>query len=127
MLHWIPALITAAVLAWLSHQPVLPPVPGAPPDWLLHGLAYGFLALTCIWGTTRGLKPELRRRGPLLLAFLLASGYGITDEWHQSFVGRDATVSDWLADTVGAGIAALAVLLAWRRRNQTHHTSTTAC
>jgi len=125
--HWIPALITAAVIAWLSHQPVLPPLPGDPPDVLLHGIEYGFLALTCIWGTTRGLKPELRRRGPLLLAFLLASGYGITDEWHQSFVGRDATVSDWLADTVGAGIGVLAVLLIWRRGNQTHHTSTTAC
>ena len=41
--------------------------------------------------------------------------YGISDEFHQSFVpGRTPDVLDWLADTSGALLAAL--LLAWLSR-----------
>jgi VanZ family protein len=33
--------------------------------------------------------------------------YGVTDEWHQSFVpGRSADAIDLVADAVGAGLAA---------------------
>jgi len=46
----------------------------------------------------------------------IASLYGITDEWHQSFTfGRDASVWDWTADTVGAVLAASMILGVWRR------------
>jgi VanZ family protein len=58
-------------------------------------------------------------RGALLLALSLASLYGATDEFHQSFVpGRSADVLDWLADTLGAALgasAAGAATLALRR------------
>jgi VanZ family protein len=43
---------------------------------------------------------------------LAASAYGAIDEFHQSFVpGRDCNVWDWLADTLGAFLGALAVML----------------
>lgn len=43
-----------------------------------------------------------------LLAIVLASLYGITDEFHQSFVpGRFPDPVDWLVDTFGATLGAL--------------------
>ena len=51
-----------------------------------------------------------------LVAIALAAVYGITDEFHQSFVpGRVPDVADWLVDTAGAATAVLA-LRAWRTR-----------
>ncbi|HDH52940.1 MAG TPA: VanZ family protein [Nitrospirae bacterium] len=44
-----------------------------------------------------------------IMAFVLASIYGISDEIHQLFVpGRDAAIGDVLADTLGAFIGSLA-------------------
>ena len=42
------------------------------------------------------------------MAIALASFYGMTDEFHQSFVPfRYSHVLDWVADTVGAGLGVL--------------------
>jgi hypothetical protein len=50
-----------------------------------------------------------------LIALIACSAYGITDEFHQSFVpGRTPDVLDWAADTVGAAIGVSAGL-AWLR------------
>ena len=55
---------------------------------------------------------------PAWLAVLIVSAFGVTDEWHQSFVpGRDADVFDWLSDTLGAALAVvLYVRWGWYRR-----------
>jgi VanZ family protein len=46
----------------------------------------------------------------LTAAWLIAVGYGVTDEWHQSFVpNRHADVRDVAADAIGALAAAVAV------------------
>ena len=53
------------------------------------------------------------------LAAGLALIYGLTDEFHQTFVpGRAASLKDILVDGIGAGVAALALyyLLALRER-----------
>ena len=114
MRYWIPALITAILIFFISHQPHLPEVPGGPPDWLMHFLTYGFFALTCAYGATRGFDAALRTPARLSTAFAIATLYGISDEWHQSFVGRDATVQDWLADAIGAALMAACLWLWWR-------------
>lgn len=45
-----------------------------------------------------------------LLALAIASGYGATDEFHQSFVpGRTVDVLDWATDTCGAALGATLV------------------
>ena len=45
----------------------------------------------------------------------LASLYGATDEFHQSFVpGRDSDVLDWVADTLGAALGAASATVATR-------------
>lgn len=48
-------------------------------------------------------------------ALLVASAYGASDEWHQSFVpGRSTDLRDWIADTLGAA-SAIALYAGWPR------------
>lgn len=82
------------------------------PDWITHGASYAILAfLTCralAGGTGRALSG-----GALALAVALVTGYGVSDEYHQSFVpGRDASPGDVAKDLGGA----LAGSLAFRAR-----------
>jgi VanZ family protein len=114
-MYWVPAAATAGLIFFLSHQPDLPAPPARIPDWVAHGLEYGFFTLTLVFATTHGF--ESTRRTPLnvVVAVAIASLYGISDEFHQSFVGRDATVQDWLADNAGALLMAGLILLLWRR------------
>jgi VanZ family protein len=105
----------AALIFWLSHQPELPEPPGNVPDWVAHAVEYGLFTLTLIFAVTRGFERTLRSRARLAAAVVIAALYGISDEYHQSFVGRDATARDWFADVIGALIVAALVLLAWRR------------
>jgi len=73
-------------------------------DKLLHTLAYlvlGVLLQRAAHGGFRGL-----RAGPAIAAVLVTAAYGLTDELHQIYVpGRIASVTDWLADVVGALLA----------------------
>jgi VanZ family protein len=90
------ALGQMALLWWLSAQPATGMGLPHPWDKGAHFLAYALLAL--LWRLGLG-----RFWG----AFLLASGYGVVDEWHQSFVpGREAFGWDLLADALGAAIGA---------------------
>ncbi|MEA2137345.1 MAG: hypothetical protein QOG56_495 [Solirubrobacteraceae bacterium] len=55
------------------------------------------------------------RRPVAVMVFALL--YACTDEWHQSFVdGRHGTPVDVAIDAIGLGLAALAWMLAARRR-----------
>ena len=114
-MYWLPAAATAVLIFGLSHQAALPDIPGGIPDWVAHGLEYGFFTLTLVFATTRGFDAARRTPARVGVAVLIASLYGVSDEFHQSFVGRDATVKDWSADTVGAMIMAAVILLFWRR------------
>jgi VanZ family protein len=69
-------------------------------DKIVHFAIYGLLA-TSIARLGRGWRAAL-------LAVLITSVYGVSDEWHQSFVpGRAVELADWVADTLGAALAAL--------------------
>jgi VanZ family protein len=113
----IAALGYAALIFWLSAQPH--PLPWIPrgllaSDKLVHALEYALLgALAALALGARGVRPGRA----LLLAAVLASAYGASDEIHQSFVpGREADVADWAADTVGAILGAGTAAAALRRR-----------
>jgi VanZ family protein len=89
----------------LSHLGVLRRVP----DWISHPLEYGLGAiLVC-----RALSGDLRRPlalGVAIAAVLLVTAYGVTDEYHQSFVpGRDADPLDVVKDFAGATLATAAL------------------
>ena len=74
-------------------------------DKLYHAGAYSIMGLLA-W---RGFKHLVSQ--PIILALLsiaFCSLYGLSDEWHQSFiVGRESDVADWVADTSGAVLAIL--------------------
>jgi VanZ family protein len=108
---WGPVALVAGTIFYFSHLPSPPSPPGAP-DWLLHGLAYGLLGFVLARALAGGWGLPIRRRAGLLTV-ALGVAYGISDELHQSFIpGRDPSLSDVTADTVGtlAGLgAAMAV------------------
>lgn len=90
----------------LSDQPFLP-VPNlfSLQDKVLHAGAYFIMGILA-WRSFKHLfSPPI-----ILTLFSIAfcSLYGISDEWHQSFIeGRFSDTSDWIADTGGAGVAVL--------------------
>jgi len=90
-----------ALIFFLSSGP-LPPAGKALPDWANHAIGYGVLSILACRALAGGLPAPLSfSRAAVAIAFCTL--YGISDEWHQSFVPlRDANALDWLADTVGA-------------------------
>jgi VanZ family protein len=82
-------------------------------DKVVHFLAFGLLATV----TLRALRLE-SARWRAVVAVVVVSLFGASDELHQHFTpGRSCEVFDWLADTLGAGVAVALYLLwpAWRR------------
>lgn len=105
------AVAVAATIVWeSSHSTVAMPELGISNfDKVAHFFVYGLLAtLTVRLG--RGARAAW-------LAWLAVSFFGVTDEWHQSFVpGRSCEFGDWVADTSGAALAsALYTCWGWYR------------
>lgn len=109
--YWLPVIFLAAAIFIQSAFPSPEVMPSFPlSDKLLHGLAYGILAALCF--------RALRKSGPMtgqpllsvaLVAVLMATLYGASDEWHQSFVpARNADIFDLAADFVGSCVGAAA-------------------
>jgi len=92
------------LIFWLSDQQKLPmPDVFSFQDKILHFGAY-FIMAVFSWRAIR--HAAMNERHVLILSFLFCSAYGISDEWHQSFVhGRTASAWDWLADSLGAAFA----------------------
>lgn len=110
----------AAIFTY-SSIPDLRSTPFDVSDHTGHFLGYGLLGALMLRALARGEWPRVTPAAAAA-AWLLSSAYGVSDEWHQSFVpGRTPTVDDWVADTLGAGVAvavvwvAATVRRAWRR------------
>ena len=116
------------VIFFLSAQSTLPDLPKEPagltlpPGKVAHVAVYAVLAALLVFGLAAGRKPGWRA---LLLAFVGATLYGVTDELHQSFVPfRTPAWTDVALDSAGAalgaaGIALLALLARWWDRGRT--------
>ncbi len=106
--RWGPALgIMAAIFTASSFSKSEVPDFGVW-DWVVkksgHLLGYSLLGAAYLRGLANGARPTLRQA---LFAICLAGLYGVTDEFHQSFVaGRGARPTDVLIDTLGAVIGA---------------------
>ena len=107
-LRFGPALVWALVIFLLSHQPsgAFPSVPLPGLDKIAHAVAYGVLALLLAFGA------GFPVRAPSWSWVVAVAAYGVSDEWHQTFVpGRSWETWDLLADAGGSLLA-----LAWARR-----------
>lgn len=83
----------------------------AVPDELAHATVYAVLGVTLAWARLRS-HPTVGHLPFMGLGWL----YGLSDEWHQSFVvGRDAAVGDWVSDVVGVAIGYGVFWFAYRR------------
>jgi len=97
-------ILYSGLIFYLSDQSSLPaPMLFPHQDKLFHAVAYGVLAILAINSLKYFIKPyHLAVRG----AFIFCAVYGLSDEWHQSFViGRDSSILDWLADCSGSLLA----------------------
>jgi VanZ family protein len=109
---WLPAIAIAAVIFTLSAQANLRVTDGDL-DLVLrklaHMIVFGLLAAACLRGLT---FHGVSGRTALIAAACMATGYAITDEFHQTFVtGRSGSPIDVGIDMVGIAIG-LAVLAA---------------
>ena len=99
---WWPALAWMLLIYGASSVERPPPLPGGLSDGAAHAGIYAVLSMLVLRGFV------LSGRGRLTVAAAAAAaavtiGYGLTDEWHQSFVqGRTADARDLAADAVGA-------------------------
>jgi VanZ family protein len=94
-----------AVIFAASSRP-LPAYVAVLPDWSTHSAAFAVLSVLFCRAAAGGLGAALRS-GDAWRAVVFCAAYGVSDEFHQSFVpGRDATVWDVLKDVVGAVIGA---------------------
>jgi len=94
------------LIFWLSSQPSLPSPDLFPQqDKLIHAIAYAIMAWLAWFAYGHWIKARLFL---VLTTVIFCMAYGLSDEWHQSFVpGRDASLWDWCADSLGAMLMVL--------------------
>lgn len=117
VLRMVPMIVTMGTIFLLSHQTgdrlSLPPLPGL--DKVTHMAAYGLLAATVLFAVSDRQK-STRPRLVIVLTVVFCLLYGISDEFHQSFIpGRTASVYDLMADGGGATLVC-ALWGKWRHR-----------
>lgn len=113
--RFLPALGMMTAIFFVSSQPgdqlTLPTFLNFDKAW--HMLEYGILAVTCLFAFHP--VPDHAKTKTALEIILFATLYGISDEFHQSFVPlRMACVEDVVADFLGAAI--IVGLWWWRQR-----------
>ena len=102
-------ITAAAVIVFevflLSSRPLpeqVPKIPGM--DKIFHFIVYAALS-SAIFGSI--IKSKNNHKRALFISIFLAVLYGLSDEFHQSFVpGRECSLLDLLADFLGAAFGA---------------------
>ena len=111
---WGPVVAYMAVIFYESSQPVLPSVVDGFNDKVLHIGGYSVLGALLVRALTDGFRRPITWRAGVL-AIVLTTAYGLSDEVHQAFVPpREMDPWDLLADATGATLAVVA-LVAWLR------------
>lgn len=99
---WFPVILYSGIIFYVSSiSNVTIPLQEIHFDKILHVLEYipfGFLVARGIWCTKPSLSGTILVIGVGLAAFL----FGMSDEYHQSFVmGRSSSITDLIGDTIG--------------------------
>ncbi len=111
---WLPVIVYCILIFIYSSIPQPIPVRIEIPffDKILHAMEYGVLSYLLIRAFV-GSKAKLSKGSIIILAIVLATLYGASDEFHQLFVkNRIADLLDILADFVGATFVGLIKI--WR-------------
>jgi VanZ family protein len=111
--YWLPLIAYVAMIFTLSAQPHLqPPLHFQNSDKVMHLSEYGVLGLL-LYRLVRAMGWASRRDVAALLVLAMGMAIGGADERFQSIIpGRSCDVFDWLADSLGVGLAQV-VSLAW--------------
>ena len=105
-------------LSSLSQPPetLMEVIDWGPIDKVFHLVEFTILGVLL----ARALSYSLRRILPTstwIIAFGIAVLFGVSDEWHQSFViGRHSTVSDLIVDIIGSALGVGIVYLRVKRK-----------
>ena len=104
---WLPVLIWAGIIFWLSSIPNLES--GLEQDFILrkivHVLEYAILAFLLI----RAISTQDWKKA-IIFSAIIAFLYALSDEYHQSFVfGREGSLWDVGVDSIGI----ILILILW--------------
>ncbi|OIP78839.1 MAG: hypothetical protein CO002_01580 [Candidatus Portnoybacteria bacterium CG_4_8_14_3_um_filter_44_10] len=110
--YWLPVIIWAGFIFYLSNQPGLKSSLAWPYDFILrkgaHIVEFAVLFLLLLRALEKG--HNLATKKALGWAFVLTIFYAVSDEYHQSFVAqRVASLTDVAIDSLGV------LLIIWRR------------
>lgn len=102
---WLPVALQLSAIFVASSVPNLRQLPGGVSDHFGHFVGYALLGALLLRARS-GASWDGVRLGAAAWAWALSTIYGISDEWHQTFVpGRTAAIDDVVADTLGAASA----------------------
>lgn len=115
---WFGAAAYAAFIFFLSSMPHrIPYVPGMekyPLDKIFHVIEYGIFG----WLLTRAVTASFPGKSFAFVAFaafFIGVLYGVSDEWHQSFIpNRDSNPRDLAADAAGLALG----ITIWTKRKR---------
>lgn len=112
--RWLAVIMYAAVIFLASSVSRLPAVSGRyETDKVAHFVEYFLFAMVIWWA----LVASTGRGAAAVIAAVIATAYGGTDEFHQAFVpGRNSSALDWATDAVGAIAGAAVAYLTARVR-----------
>jgi VanZ family protein len=110
--YWAPVVLWMGVIFIFSSYPTVKTSEVLWKEFFIkksaHIIEFGILALL-IFRALRNTY-NLSQKNTNLISILLASLYGVTDEYHQSYTsGREPTVRDALFDFVGSFLAVIIV------------------
>jgi VanZ family protein len=111
IISWVLVVALAALIFLLSSIPGSALLPGHPEllNVLAHGCLYALLGFLIAHALGYS---KLALWKVVVIAVVLASLYGASDELHQYFVdGRFCDVWDWVTDTVGATVGSIVAVL----------------
>ena len=102
VLRWLPAIVWAGVIFYGSSRPGST-LPGG---YSIEGHLGEYFVFGAL--LVSALSPPRTTGRTVAIAVIIASLYGMTDEFHQHFVvQRTPDVVDWGFDTIGALVGAL--------------------
>jgi VanZ family protein len=120
IVRWLPAVFIMMVIFMFSSLPASRLPYYGSYDLLIkkggHAIGYGLLGLAYFFA----LPPSLRSASRWTLSLMMAILFGLSDEFHESFVaGRNSSLVDVAIDAVGAALfLTLAVIYSSNSRSK---------